>query len=103
MLSLNSKIPVGLLGATGMVGQRMIERLTNHPWFELVFIGASERSAGLSYEDAVRWCLETDIPPQIQSMQICLCKPDLLPKGVQIVFSALDSSVAGTIEDQFYS
>ncbi|MBM75945.1 MAG: aspartate-semialdehyde dehydrogenase [Proteobacteria bacterium] len=98
----NSKIPVALLGATGMVGQRMVERLVNHPWFELVFIGASERSAGLSYEDAVHWCFEADIPERIKTMTVELCKPEFLPKEVKIVFSALDSKVAGTTESLFF-
>ena len=81
----------------------MIERLSNHPWFQLVFIGASERSAGQEYQEAVRWCLDTEIPAQIQTMKINLCTPELLPKDIRIVFSALDSSVAGRIEDLFYN
>ena len=58
------KIPVGVLGATGMVGQRYIALLENHPWFEVSYVAASPRSAGKSYEEAVtnRWLIGADIP-----------------------------------------
>lgn len=94
------KIPVGILGATGMVGQRFIQLLENHPWFEIKELAASERSAGKSYEDAVsgRWKVSADIPNSVKDMKVKLCKPGL---NCKLVFSALDSSVAGPIEEEF--
>ena len=56
------KIPVGILGATGTVGQRMVQLLERHPWFEVTWLGASERSAGLPYAEAARWRLKTPMP-----------------------------------------
>jgi aspartate-semialdehyde dehydrogenase len=94
------KIPVGILGATGMVGQRFIQLLDNHPWFEIAELAASERSAGRSYAGAVegRWKISADIPEAVKDMKVKLCKPNL---DCKLVFSALDSSVAGPIEEEF--
>ena len=94
------KIKVGILGATGMVGQRFIQLLEDHPWFEIGDLAASERSAGKSYEEAVsgRWKLETPIPEKTASMIVKECTPNL---DCKVVFSALDASFAGPVEEDF--
>lgn len=92
------KIPVGILGATGAVGQRFIAMLENHPWFTLTALAASERSAGKPYGEVARWTLDTPLPPAYASMIVQRCEP---PLPCAIVFSALDAQVAGDIEEQF--
>jgi aspartate semialdehyde dehydrogenase (EC 1.2.1.11) len=94
------KIKVGILGATGMVGQRFIHLLENHPWFEISALAASERSAGKTYQESMvgRWKLETPIPKDVTGMEVKECTPDL---DCRVVFSALDSSVAGPVEEEF--
>jgi aspartate-semialdehyde dehydrogenase len=94
------KIKVGILGATGMVGQRFIQLLEDHPWFEIGDLAASERSAGKPYEEAVsgRWKLETPIPEKTASMVVKECTPNL---DCKVVFSALDASFAGPVEEDF--
>ena len=97
-MDITNKIPVGVLGATGSVGQKFIELLSNHPWFEVAEVAASERSAGKLYKDAVNWILSSSIPSRIANLTVKDCLPDLDSK---IVFSGLDSSVAGGIESDF--
>ena len=97
-MDITNKIPVGVLGATGSVGQKFIELLSNHPWFEVAEVAASERSAGNLYKDAVNWILSSSIPERIANFTVKNCVPDLDSK---IVFSGLDSSVAGGIEEAF--
>lgn len=97
-MRLQKKIPVGILGATGSVGQRFIEILSNHPWFEITALAASERSAGKTYGEAVNWLMASPIPEKISKMKVGACTPDL---PCEIVFSGLDSSVAGEIETAF--
>lgn len=97
-MEITNKIPVGVLGATGSVGQKFIELLSNHPWFEVAEVAASERSAGNLYKDAVNWILSSPIPERIANLTVKNCVPDLESK---IVFSGLDSSVAGGIESDF--
>lgn len=92
------KVPVAILGATGSVGQRFIELLATHPWFDIIAIAASERSAGKRYGDAVNWLMGTPIPTHIANMQIKSCIPEI---ACPLVFSGLDSSVAGDIETSF--
>lgn len=94
----NKKIPVGILGATGSVGQKFVELLQNHPWFKITALGASERSAGKLYKHASKWFQQTPIPPRIANMVVSECKPDL---ACRIVFSGLDAAVAGPIEESF--
>jgi len=91
------KIKVGILGATGMVGQRFVELLANHPWFQVTELAASERSAGKTYGDVMegRWKLSADIPEYARSMPVKECVPTL---DCQVAFSALDADVAGPIE-----
>lgn len=92
------KIPVGILGATGMVGQRFVELLVNHPWFQVVALAASEKSRGKKYAQAVRWLMPTPLPQEIGNMIVQSCDPNL---PCQVVFSGLDSDVAGEIEENF--
>lgn len=92
------KIPVAILGATGSVGQRFIELLANHPWFEIAAVAASERSAGKRYAECVNWMLPTPMPKAVADMPVVPCAPGI---PGEIFFSALDSSVAGEIESSF--
>lgn len=94
------KIKVGILGATGTVGQRFIQLLQGHPWFQITELAASERSAGNKYEDAVvdRWKMEAPIPTEAGALTVKECKPEL---DCRIVFSALDAEIAGPVEEQF--
>jgi aspartate-semialdehyde dehydrogenase len=85
-----------VLGATGAVGQTFVRLLADHPWFELAELAASERSAGRSYVDAAHW-LEGDLPDDIAGRRIVACEPSAIES--EIVFSALDSGVAGEIEE----
>jgi aspartate-semialdehyde dehydrogenase len=92
------RIPTAVLGATGSVGQRMVGLLADHPWFEVVELVASERSAGRSYRDAVRWLQSSPLPPTAGDLEV-------LPLGTELaaplVLSALDADVAGEAEDRF--
>ena len=92
------KIPVGVLGATGAVGQKFVTLLENHPWFELTEIAASDRSSGKSYNDATVWRQYKQIPERLKDTLVKPCEPTL---DCRIVFSGLDSSVAGEIEESF--
>lgn len=92
------KIPVGILGATGMVGQRFAELLSSHPWFEIVALAASDRSVGKRYGDAIAGSPHPLLPPALANMPIVPCAPDL---PCQMIFSGLDTSVAGEIETKF--
>lgn len=92
------KIKVAILGATGSVGQKFIEQLTDHPWFEIHELAASDKSAGKKYSEAVNWVMQIPLDKKIAEMEVKKCEPTLNSK---IVFSALDASVAGTIEEDF--
>lgn len=93
-------INVGILGATGMVGQRFIEILADHPKFELTALAASARSAGKKYEDAATWYLDTKIPEMVKDMIVVDTDPKEI-KDVDIVFSALPSESAAVVEPLF--
>jgi len=93
-----SKINVAVLGATGSVGQKFIELLANHPWFELIEVAASNRSANKKYGEAANWFMQTQMPDKIKNMEVKECIPNLTSK---VVFSGLDSGVAGEIEENF--
>ncbi len=93
-----AKIEVGVLGATGMVGQQFISRLAGHPWFEVTWLAASERSEGKRYDLAAPWRLSTPPPEDVRPMVMNACVPGHGPK---VVFSALDGSVAGDVEAAF--
>ena len=97
-----SRIPVAVLGATGMVGQRFIELLQGHPWFELAALGASEGRAGRPYGEVAKWRLAgSAMPGTVSAMPVSACRPDALPDDVRIVFSALPAEAALEIETDF--
>ena len=98
MSNIKEKIPVAILGATGSVGQKFIELLSDHPWFEISELCASDKSADKKYKDAVDWFLTKPFPKNIGELVVQKCEPVLKSK---IVFSGLDSSVAGEIETAF--
>jgi aspartate-semialdehyde dehydrogenase len=95
---MSSKLPVGILGATGIVGQRFIQMLEHHPWFEVAWLAASDRSEGRPYGEAARWRLKTGIPANVSKMTIAPARPQGAPK---IIFAALDASIARDLEPQF--
>lgn len=97
-MDLKQKIPVVILGATGMVGQKFVELLSDHPWFEIIGLAASERSQGKKYGEAMRWMMPSPLAPRIAAMPVEACTPSF---PCSIVFSGLDSSVAGEIELAF--
>lgn len=92
------KIPVGILGATGSVGQRFLELLSNHPWFEVVELAASDKSAGKKYSEATNWIMQSPLPEKFANMIVKKCEPNF---DAKIIFSGLDASVAGEIETAF--
>lgn len=94
----SQKINVAILGATGSVGQKFIELLSNHPWFNIAELAASDRSAGKKYSEAVNWVMQSQLDKNISEIVVQKCEPNLNSK---IVFSALDASVAGEIEEDF--
>jgi aspartate-semialdehyde dehydrogenase len=98
-VSVIHKRRVAVLGATGAVGQSFVRLLEGHPWFELTALAASERSAGKRYGETARWIGDGPIPPGVASMEIVACDPGQV--DADIVFSALDSNVAGEIERSF--
>jgi aspartate-semialdehyde dehydrogenase len=89
---------VAVLGATGAVGQTFIRRLTGHPWFRLAEVAASERSAGKRFADACHW-IEGDMPRDVAELIVAPCNPEHVRS--RLVFSALDSGVAGDVEEDF--
>ncbi len=89
------KIRVGVLGATGAVGQRFVQMLQGHPWFELSVLCASQRNAGKRYADACNWLLRGDMPPHLRDCVLQEIAPGI---DCQLVFSALPSGPARTIE-----
>ena len=95
---MSSKIPVGILGATGVVGQRFIQLLESHPWFEVAWLAASDRSEGKPYAEAARWRLKTAIPAAVAKMRVSPATPEGAPK---VIFAALDSSIAAEMEPRF--
>jgi aspartate-semialdehyde dehydrogenase len=92
------KIPVGILGATGVVGQRFVQMLEHHPWFEVAWLAASDRSEGRVYGDATRWRLKTPMPERVSKMMVSPAVPANAPK---VIFAALDASIAAELEPRF--
>ncbi|MBM4466238.1 MAG: aspartate-semialdehyde dehydrogenase [Chloroflexi bacterium] len=92
------KIKVGILGATGMVGQRFVQLLADHPWFEISALAASERSVGMPYGEACHWVIAEEMPTTVKEIVLQGCKPDL---SCRLVFSALPAEVAGPVEEEF--
>lgn len=95
-----AQIEVGILGATGMVGQQFIALLAKHPWFKVTWLGASERSSGKAFRDAAAWRLPAALPDDVAKLVVETAAPGNAPK---VMFSGLDSSVAGEIEGAFAS
>ncbi len=93
-----ARISVGILGATGIVGQRFVQLLADHPWFEVTALAASDRSAGRKYGDACNWLLPTPIPEHVAGLAVNAVEPGL---DCGLVFSALPSDVAGPSEERF--
>jgi len=93
-----SKTPVGILGATGMVGQRFIQLLESHPWFEVAWLAASDRSSGKSYGEAAKWRLDSPLPQRIDRMTVSPAEPEGAPK---VIFAALDAAIAREMEPRF--
>ena len=91
-------IEVGILGATGVVGQQFVSRLARHPWFRCTWLAASERSEGKAYKSVAPWRLNTPIPGAAADRIVEACVPG---RGPKVVFSGLDASVAGEIEAAF--
>ncbi len=89
---------IGILGSTGMVGQRFIQLLENHPWFEVAWLAASDRSSGRTYGEAVRWKLDTPLPARIAGLPVSPATPEGAPK---IIFAALDADIARELEPKF--
>ena len=92
---MSDKIKVGVLGATGSVGQKFIQLLSNHPYFEVKEVAASDRSAGKLYKDAANWILSEPIPQEVANLTVLSTDADFSSK---ILFSGMDASVAGEIE-----
>jgi aspartate-semialdehyde dehydrogenase len=95
---MRDKIRVGVLGATGAVGQRFVEALADHPWFKLTALTASDASAGRRYADACRWLLSSDMPSDVADMLVHETSPGI---DCDLVFSALPGDLAGAIEEAF--
>jgi len=93
-----TKTPVGILGATGIVGQRFVQMLEHHPWFEVAWLAASDRSEGRSYGEATRWRMKTPIPARVAEMRVSPARPEGAPK---IIFAALDAAIAAELEPRF--
>lgn len=97
------KRKVAILGATGAVGQRYIQLLQGHPWFEIEVLAASERSAGKKFKDACNWLMETDLPDEIAEMSVVNADVESVENAgdVHLVFSSLPGDLAGPVEAEF--
>ena len=98
MKAMTNRHPIGILGATGMVGQRYIQLLENHPWFEIVWLAASDRSSGKTYGEAAKWRLDTPLPERIAKMTVAAAEPEGAPK---IIFASVDAAIARELEPKF--
>ena len=92
---MSGRLRAGVLGATGAVGQRLLERLAGHPWIDVVRVMASERSVGRSYGEACDWRLPTPIPEGVAGLEVTDTTPD---ESLDLVFSGLGASIAGPVE-----
>src|SRR6266704_5180086 len=95
---MQTKLPIGILGATGIVGQRFVQMLEHHPWFEVAWLAASDRSEGREYAEAARWRLKTAVPANVAKMRVSPATPDGAPR---VIFAALDASIASDLEPRF--
>lgn len=96
---MTNKIPVAILGATGLVGQRFITLLHRHPWFEIAELAASDNSVGKKYGEAAKWQLPYEIPSELYDMPVLPCDPERVQ--APLVFSALPTDIAGALEVEF--
>ncbi|WP_224335097.1 aspartate-semialdehyde dehydrogenase [Haloprofundus halobius] len=94
-------VRVGILGATGAVGQRFIQLLDGHPSFELATVTASDESAGKSYREAAKWRVDTPIPDDVAEMEVRRTAVDDVPDDLDLVFSSLPSAAAADVEPDF--
>ena len=103
--AMKTRQPIGILGATGMVGQRYIQLLERHPWFEITWLAASDRSSGKSYGEAAKWRLDTPLPERIANMIVSPAEPRAAANGNQtapkIIFSSIDAPIARELEPRF--
>jgi len=95
---MKTRQPIGILGATGMVGQRYIQLLERHPWFEITWLAASDRSSGKTYGEAAKWRLDTPVPERIANMTVSAAEPEGAPK---VIFSSVDAAFARELEPKF--
>jgi aspartate-semialdehyde dehydrogenase len=95
---MKNKYPIGILGATGMVGQRYIQLLENHPWFEVAWLAASDRSSGKTYGEAAKWRLDTPLPERIAKITVAPADPEGAPK---VIFASVDAAFARELEPRF--
>jgi len=92
------KTPIGILGATGMVGQRYIQLLEEHPLFEITWLAASDRSSGKPYGEAAKWRLDTPLPERIANMIVSPAEPEGAPR---VIFASVDAAIAREMEPKF--
>ena len=95
---MKNRQPIGILGATGMVGQRYIQLLEDHPLFEITWLAASDRSSGKTYGEAAKWRLDTPLPERIARMQVSPAEPDAAPR---VIFASVDAPIARELEPKF--
>lgn len=95
---MSRRVRVGVLGATGVVGQHLVRLLEHHPFFELTAVAASDRSVGRPYGEACRWLVSAEMPASARTMTVAPCEPGL---DCELVFSGLPSDVAGPVELAF--
>ncbi len=100
---MSSNRKVAILAATGAVGQRFIQLLQGHPWFQIEVLAASERSAGKKYKEACNWTMESNLPREIAEMEVVNADVESVEKAgeVDLIFSALPGDLAGAIESEF--
>jgi aspartate-semialdehyde dehydrogenase len=96
--AMRNKYPIGILGATGMVGQRYIQLLEDHPLFEITWLAASDRSCGKTYGEAAKWRLDTPLPERIARMTVSPAEPEGGPK---VIFASVDAAIARELEPKF--
>jgi aspartate-semialdehyde dehydrogenase len=97
-MAMQNKYPIGILGATGMVGQRYIQLLENHPWFEITWLAASDRSSGKPYSEAAKWRLDTPMPERIAKMIVAPAETEGSPR---VIFASVDAAFARELEPRF--
>lgn len=95
-----NKIKVGVLGATGAVGQRFVHLLAGHPWFEVAVLAASDRSVGKTYREATRWLIRGGMPEVVADTVVVPTEPGAIDNDVRLLFSAIPGDMAGALEEE---